>query len=102
VTTPTPITVNANVASAPLSGQGTVFNAVEGTPQTGLVATFTDANPNSSVSDFTTPPGFVTIDWGDGSPLDSTSAVVAQVGTTPNGVIFTVTGTHDYIEEGAY
>jgi hypothetical protein len=102
VTTPTPITVTAAVASAPLSGQSAVVNALEGTPVTALVATFTVADPNAVVSDFTTPPGGVTINWGDGTPLDTTSAVVALVGTTPNGVIFTVTGSHDYLEEGAY
>jgi hypothetical protein len=101
-TTPTPITVTANVASAPLSAQGTVVNAVEATPLTATVATFTDANPNTSVSDFTTPPGGVTINWGDGSPLDTTTAKVTLVGTTPNGVIYSVTGNHNYIEEGAH
>jgi hypothetical protein len=101
-TTPAPITATANVASAPLSGQGKVVNAVEGTALTTAVATFTDANPNTSVSDFTTPPGGVTIDWGDGSPLDTTTAKVTLVGTTPNGVIYSVTGSHNYIEEGAY
>jgi hypothetical protein len=101
-TTPAPITVVASVASAPLSAQGTVINALEGTPLTTTVATFTDANPNTSVSDFTTPPGGVTIAWGDGSPLDTTTAVVTLIGTTPNGVIYSVTGTHDYLEEGAF
>ena len=101
-TTPTPIAVAASVASAPLSSQGTVINAVEATPVTATVATFTDANPNAALSDFTTPPGGVTIDWGDSSPLDTTSALVTLIGTTPNGAIFSVQGTHDYIEEGTY
>ena len=53
------------------------------------VATFTDANPNATVSDFT-----ATITWGDGST--SAGTVVA----TGNG--FAVNGAHTYADEGSY
>ena len=39
-----------------------------------IVATFADANPNGSASDFT-----ATIDWGDGSAVDANTTIV------PNG-----------------
>src|SRR5262249_29723718 len=63
----------AVIADAPLSApaqtqvttstSGAVIT--EGVPFTAVVATFTDANPTATVGDFT----YVTIDWGDGSPL---------------------------------
>ena len=53
------------------------------------VATFSDANPNATVNDFT-----AMITWGDGST--SAGTVVA----TGNG--FAVTGTHTYADEDSY
>ena len=70
-------------AGAPLTG-------TEGAALTGVtVATFSDANPNATVNDFT-----AMITWGDGST--SAGTVVA----TSNG--FAVTGTHTYDDEGSY
>ena len=54
------------------------------------VATFTDANPNATASDFS-----ATINWGDGTT--TTGAVVAQ-----NGGGFAVDGAHTYSDEGKY
>ena len=83
----TTVTVNAAAltaaAAAPLTG-------TEGTALTGVtVATFSDANPNATVNDFT-----AMITWGDGST--SAGTVVA----TSNG--FAVTGTHTYADEDSY
>src|SRR5262249_10171986 len=58
---------------------------------TGLVpvSTFTDANPGAPATDFT-----AVIDWGDGSPTS-----LGQV--TGRGGVFTVPGSHTYVEESA-
>jgi hypothetical protein len=50
---------------------------------TGVVATFTDADPNGIVSDYT-----ASIDWGDGT---------TTAGVLGGGPTFTVTGTHIYV-----
>ncbi|HEV3167996.1 MAG TPA: hypothetical protein VGZ22_28600, partial [Isosphaeraceae bacterium] len=49
------------VADAPLSVQGRMFQLVEGGVFSGVIATFTDANPLSSAGDFS-----ATIRWSDG------------------------------------
>jgi uncharacterized protein (TIGR03118 family) len=76
------------VADAPLTGTPVTFAPTTGTPFTGSVATFTDADPAGTASDYT-----ATINWGDASP---TSAGVIS-GTGP----FTVTGAHTYFVAGA-
>jgi RTX calcium-binding nonapeptide repeat (4 copies) len=83
--------VQVTIPTPPLSASGTTFTATEG-QSTGLatVATFTDANPNATASDFT-----ATVNWGDGSPSDN------NVTITPNGSGgFSVNGSHTYAEEG--
>jgi len=60
-----------------LSGSGTTFN--------GAVATFTDADPNGMVGDYS-----ATIDWGDGSP-----ASAGTVSADGSGG-FVVSGSHTY------
>ncbi len=80
----------AQVLDAPLSAAGTTFNATEGTTFTGRVASFTDADPNGTVSDYT-----ATITWGDGQT--SLGTITAD----PNGG-FDVSGTVVYGEEGSY
>ena len=70
---------------------GTTVTGTEGsTTGTTTVATFTDADPNATASDFT-----ATIDWGDGTSTAGT--VVAQ-----SGGGFAVDGTHTYSDEGKY
>jgi hypothetical protein len=74
-----------------LAINGTSFTGTEGsTTGTTTVATFTDANPNATASDFT-----ATINWGDGT--STTGTVVAQ-----NGGGFAVDGAHTYADEGQY
>jgi hypothetical protein len=84
-------TSNANIADAALAASGTTVSGTEGAAISGAtIATFTDANPNAPVSDFT-----ATINWGDGSTTSGT--VVAQ-----NGGDFAVDGTHTYADEGQF
>jgi hypothetical protein len=72
------------------SGNGFAITGTEGAALTGVtVATFSDANPNATVNDFT-----VTINWGD------TTTSAGTVVVTGNG--FAVTGTHTYADEGSY
>ena len=78
-----------DIADAPLTAYGVAVNAELNTPFQGTVATFTDADPGGTVSDYT-----ATIDWGDGSPLDQ-GTISAQ------GSGFVVTGSHTYTQAGS-
>jgi uncharacterized repeat protein (TIGR01451 family) len=81
---------NVKVADAALtaSSAGTI-RPVEGAGFSVLVATFSDANPESSATDFT-----ASIDWGDGTSSSGT------VSSGPNSG-FDVMGSHTYTQEGA-
>jgi len=86
-------TVNAitpvNVADAALSASGTTILAPHGTPlNNAVMATFTDADPNGVVSDYT-----ATIAWGDAT--SSAGTITANAGGG-----FNVTGSHTYIATG--
>jgi Bacterial Ig-like domain (group 3) len=78
------------VSPAPLIAAGVNVSLVEGSSFQGIVAHFTDANPNAVPSDYT-----ATINWGDGTT--SNAAIVSN----SNGG-FDLTGTHTYAEEGSY
>jgi hypothetical protein len=80
---------SAAVGDAVLTASGVGFNANEQNSFTGTVATFTDANPFASLSDYT-----ATIDWGDGT--SSSGTVGGASGSN------TVSGTHTYAEEGTH
>jgi hypothetical protein len=80
-------TTSATIADAPLTAQGT--NIVTLNPFSGTVATFTDADPHGTVSDYT-----ATIAWGDGSSSAGT--------VTANGSSFAVNGSHSYAVLGPY
>jgi Protein of unknown function (DUF642) len=68
----------------------TVAAKTTGKPFTVQMATFTD-------SYLTLPGDFsATIDWGDGTPVDTTPTIALQ------GTKFTVTGTHTYPAHGTY
>jgi streptogramin lyase len=73
----------------PLAATGSTVNASEGMPFSGVVATFTDADPSALPSDYTT-----TISWGDGT----TSA--GQCSEDASGVFY-FTGSHTYADEGS-
>jgi hypothetical protein len=79
------------VADAALAATGVNINATEGAAaSTVTVATFTDANPGSTVADFS-----ASISWGDGTTTAGTINASAGGG-------FKVTGTHGYADEGSY
>ena len=80
----------AFVQDAPLTSSGASLTVVAGATFSGVVATFTDANPFGTVSQFTP-----TIDWGDGS------ATAGTVQANPSGG-FEVLGTHVYQAFGSY
>jgi hypothetical protein len=78
----------ANVADAPLTA--TCTNQASSQAYSGVVATFTDANPFATTADFT-----ATIDWGD--------LTLPTAGTvTASGGGFAVNGTHTYTGTGPF
>ncbi len=80
------------VDDAPLTASfGTPPNEVEGTAFTETVAIFTDTDPgaSSSIDSYT-----ASIDWGDGTPVDTDSAVTVDGGS--------VSGNHTYTTPGTY
>jgi hypothetical protein len=79
----------AHVADLPITATAIAVVTSEGGSLAKDVASFTDADSNGKVSDFT-----ATIDWGDGDP--SAGTIVAS----SNG--FIVSGTHAYEEEGTH
>ncbi len=81
---------DVKVQDAPLTASGTSVDATAGVPFTGQLATFTDADPNGEVSDYT-----ATIEWGDGS------ATAGSISAAPGGG-FAVTGSHTYTVIGTY
>jgi len=74
---------------AALTTFGQTLNATEGAQFSGIVATFTDADPNATAGSFT-----AKIAWGDGTV---TTGTVTAIG--PN--FFAVTGSHTYAEEAS-
>lgn len=78
----------AQVADAPLMGAGRTLSLVEQTAFSGTVASFTDANPAATKSDFT-----AAINWGDGTT--TTGTITAGSGD------FSVSGSHTYADEEA-
>jgi large repetitive protein len=85
---------SAVIADAPLStspSQPTV-STTEATVFSGPVASYTSANPTETVSDF----NYVTIDWGDGTPL-SLGTITQPAGP---GTAFIVSGKHTYATAG--
>jgi hypothetical protein len=81
-------TVTVNDAS--LSPSAVTLTPTEGATFTGVVASFTDADPNGTASDYN-----ATIDWGDGH----ISAAVISANSKGG---FDVSGTNTYLEEGSY
>lgn len=79
---------HATVADAALAAVGVNGNAINSASTT--VATFTDADPGGTVSDYT-----ASIDWGDGST--ATAGTVSAAGTG-----FAVAGTHTYPATGPF
>jgi cyclophilin family peptidyl-prolyl cis-trans isomerase len=77
-------------------GERVTIEGAPGVPFSGVAGKIRDFDPASAPSDFT-----ATINWGDGSPLDSTVTLgrdAAGVGAS----LLTVSGTHTYARAGIY
>ncbi len=87
------LTVAINCSSAPtITASGESVSAVEGTPLSDAkVATVSYANPAATPADLS-----ASIDWGDGTALDTGTI------SGPAGGPFDVAGNHTYAEEGSY
>jgi hypothetical protein len=84
------IPTTAAVADAPLTAAPVSFTVVKKTTFMRTVATFADANPGGTASEFT-----ATISWGDGRSSPGTINALAGGG-------FSVTGSNRYELKGAY
>jgi hypothetical protein len=84
-------TANVSEGDA-LIGQGQTVTPTEGQQFNGNLATFLDVNLANTPGDFT-----VTIDWGDGTPLDTTTGTVSGGSGS-----LTVSGSHSYADEGSF
>lgn len=82
-------TVAVSVSDAPITGTGLQIVVTESTTYNGPLATFQDADPGGTASDYT-----ATVDWADGT----TSAGVIAI--SPNGI--QVSGAHTFAEEGNF
>ncbi len=80
----------ANIADAALTATNKTFNATKNVQFSGVIGTFTDANPNSTAADFGTP----SINWGDGHFSNATI-------TKSNGV-YSVSGKNTYASFGSF
>ncbi len=91
--------VEVTVNDAALSASSSLsLQAVEGQPLSNvLLATFTDDNPLAAVREFK-----ATIDWGDGSPIDTGIIHLAGDNTGSPVTVVQVSGSHTYAEEGSY
>src|SRR5205814_462229 len=76
------------VVDPAVTASGTPVTATEGRAFRGSVATFTDPDTTAAASEYS-----ATIDWGDGSAVDTTPVISGGGGS------FTVTGSHTYAEE---
>jgi hypothetical protein len=80
----------ATVNDAPLNGAMVTIDPIAGAPFQGVVASFSDGNPNATAGEFT-----ATISWGDGA---SSMGVVQSNGQGG----FTVSGAHTYAAPSNY
>ncbi len=85
-----PASVPATIADAPLTATNGTLRGVEGAAASGVLASFTDANPNARATEFT-----AMIRWGDGQTSMGTITANTHGG-------FDVSGTHTYADEGSY
>ena len=97
-------TATVSIADAPLSSSnGTEITGIEGiSTGTILLGSFSDANPGAAVTDYTSPPGSITVEWGDGSAPQTLDATHLTLLGSPNGVIFKVRAAHTYNQAGTY
>jgi hypothetical protein len=85
-----------------------VFSGTAGTGFTKTIGTFHDNNQLATTLDNGSPEYAVKINWGDGTPLDTTNGHAAvgfcgaSPGPAPQGCTVTVTGSHKYTVSGNY
>src|SRR5207302_927414 len=84
----TSTTLSAVVADAALHASATTIAAIEGACFSGVVASFSDADPNGASTDYS-----ASIKWGDGQTSAGTVTANGSGG-------FDVSGTNTYAEEG--
>src|SRR5262249_29979370 len=84
------VTSTAHVADAQLSASGTKVTPTAGAPFSGMVASFTDADPGGKTGDY-----IAMIDWGDGNTSPGSIATNGTGG-------FAVSGSNAYAAAGAY
>jgi hypothetical protein len=89
---PVPITNGFAITSgaAGTNNAAVLVNARQNQPFTGVVATFSDADPNGNAKDYT-----AIINWGDGHLTNGTIAADGKGG-------FSVTGTNTYVHGGSF
>lgn len=89
----------ATVVNAVLSDPvGIPVPATEAVPLFDVpLGTFLDANKGASPVDFS-----VTINWGDGTPLDTDTGAVQLIGGTATQARFRVLGSHTYADNGTF
>lgn len=86
------ISAPVTITDAAVSASGTPFIAAENQGYSGAIGQVVDGNPFAPLPGTT-----VSIDWGDGTPLDTTSGSLSgSLGT------YTVSGSHTYTEDGSY
>jgi cyclophilin family peptidyl-prolyl cis-trans isomerase len=90
--------VNVGFGDGRLTAQNMVLTGSAGAPlTTGTVATFSDADPHGTATDFA-----ATINWGDGSPLTSESNVSITPATFSAPTAFAASAPHTYSSPGIY
>jgi len=82
--------VDVKVADALLTATGNAISTTAAVSVNAKVATFTDADPGGTTTDYT-----AAINWGDGTP-----ASAGTIASSPLG--FVVDGTHTYANSGSY
>ena len=98
------VTNTATVLDAPITASTTSsISGIEGnTTGPELIAVFTDSDPGSTIADFTTGGGSVTVNWGDGTGVHTLPLSDISSNGSPTGVTFEVNAAHTYAETGTY
>ncbi len=87
---------NMIVSDAPIRGKAVTIQPTTDKPFTGIVARFTDDNPNASLTEYKTKNGGATIYWKDGSNESSKGEIKKE------GNEFVVYGTHSFRKNGVF
>jgi hypothetical protein len=86
------------ITDAPLTaGSLSVSGGIESMTSTTISATFSDADLNAPTSDFSG-----TINWGDGTAANPDITTFTASAVSGSGGNYTVSGSHQYAEEGNY